>query len=402
MAGGGGTQSRTLTQTPQTTRQLNQGFNTPSQAPPLPVPGQEQITDAVLGGLEPHSFDAIGGAPNPFVGAGPQQQAAMNQMFGYSQAADPFFGQGLAQQQGTVAGQYFNTPTIQGQYQKTPTIQGQYLDPSTSAAFQQMANARLGFARQMFGQFAPQQSGQAVAAGVPYSSSARLAEVQRGGERIGTQAAQDIAQAGWGQYARERELQEAAYARERALQEAAYGGERGFQEAAAKYGTQLAPGLAQQVFAQNETLRGAEQGANQFQIGEDTKRDIANLDAQMRAEGFDEASIKNAIDFMRNQQAATVTGPTPGQTLLDYLRGAATLGQGVGAGDLISSLFRGSGQTESQPPAGQGAQVAAFHDQGLPSPVVPASSSVAVTPNSPLAAPDWMLPDRSLYDAGPF
>jgi len=377
MAGGGGGAGGTQTQ--KKTVSLAEGPNTPSQAPPLPVPGQDQITGAVLGSLEPHTFDAIGGAPNPFVPAGPQQQAAMNQIFGYSQQADPFFGEGLAQQRGTVAGQYF----------QSPTIQGKYLDPMNAAPFQRMANAREGFARNLFNQFAPEASGRAVAGGTPYRSTSREAEVQRGGERIASQAAQDIAQAGWGQFAREREFQEAANARERALQ-----------DAAAKYGTQLAPGLAGTVFSQNEQLRAAEQGANQFQTGEDTKRDIANLTAQMTAEGFDEASIKNAIDFMRNQQAATVTGPTPAQTFLDYLKAAATGAQGVGAADYIRNLINNMGGdsgdvSNAHAPFDPNAPVRAPGWQGT---VVPPSPAPTATPDSPLAAPGWMPPERTLWD----
>jgi hypothetical protein len=151
-----------------------------------------------------------------------------------------------------------------------------------SAPFQRLAEARQNIARDLFGQAADVISGGAAARGA-YHSSARQAQQAREAARIGTQAAQDIAQAGWGQY----------------------GAERGMQEAAARYGTGLAPGLAGQVFNAGEQLRSAQQAGNQAQLA-----------AQLQAMGVDQVNIQNILRYMQmasGQALPNLVGQSPWQ-----------------------------------------------------------------------------------------
>jgi hypothetical protein len=226
-----------------------QGFNMGNDFSP--------ISNAVMSSLGGHGT-SVG---NPYVGPNAQQQGALDQIQGFSQQASPAFGKGVQQMEGTIG--------------------GQYLDPMQTPAFQRLASARMGLARQLFGEFAPETAGAAIARGNPFQSSSQQAEIQRGGERIGTQAAQDIAQAGWGQY----------------------GAERGLQEAASNRAQQLAPGLAGQVFSGNETLRAAQQSGNQ-----------AQMEAELRAQGLDNNAIQTALEYMRlraPQRIAPIQGDSP-------------------------------------------------------------------------------------------
>ena len=218
-----------------------------------------------IGGISvPQGRDPV----NPFVGAGPQQQRALGQLENWYGEATPAFSTGVGQIERTAG--------------------GGYLDPMARPEFSRLGDARLNLARQMFADFAPQYSGAAGARGVPFRSSSREEGVQRGAERIGTQAAQDIAQAGWGQY----------------------GAERGLQEQAARAGAALAPGLAQQVFAGGEQLRGAEQAGGTAQMQAQTQLDQARMQAavqaqaeqmrgQLAAMGLDQRAIENVLNYMK-------------------------------------------------------------------------------------------------------
>jgi hypothetical protein len=280
------------------------------------------IQNAVLANMGGHSVGGFEGAPNPFVGPSGQQQGALNQLQGYSEQASPAFGAGVNQMMGTIG--------------------GQYLDPSKTPAFQNMANARMSLARQLFGDFAPEARAAAGARGNPYGSSSQEAEVQRGGERIGTQAAQDIAQAGWQQY----------------------GAERAAQEAAAARGQGLAPGLASQVFTGNEQLRAAQQAANAFQTAQDTSRQEAAMRGQLGAMGLDEQGIQNALRYMqlRGTQAINpLVGPTPEQDMAARIQGTSGLIEGIGPLLKGISNMNAANTPEAQPPPWLGSQVAGYH-----------------------------------------
>ena len=238
-----------------------------------------QIENAVLANM-----GRGGGGGNPYVGPRPEQERMLAALEGYQGQASPLFGEGVAQQRGTVG--------------------GQYLDPMNAPAFQRLADARQSIARQLFGEFAPQYSSAAIARGNPYGSSSQMAGVQRGGERLSTQAAQDIAQAGWGQYGRERELQEQA----------------------ARGGMQLAPGLAAKVFGAGEELRGAQQAGN-----------LAEIESNLRAQGLNNQQVQTALEYMRMRglrPVEPILGKSPYEMMTGkggYIQSAAPLVQGLGA-----------------------------------------------------------------------
>jgi hypothetical protein len=218
------------------------------------------------------------GAPsvgNPYVGPRGEQTEAIGNLQNYMRQAGPLYGQSVEQQQRTVG--------------------GGYLDPMQSAPFQRLSEARQQIARDLFQQAADQIAGGASARGT-YGSSARQQQQLREGRRVYNQAAQDIAQAGWGQYGRERELQEAA----------------------ARYGTQLAPGLAGQVFNAGEQLRSAEQAGN-----------LAQIEGQLRAAGVAQGDIQNALRYM--QMAS-------GQALPSYVGPSAQESNVATTGGLMSSF----------------------------------------------------------------
>jgi hypothetical protein len=240
---------------------------------------QDQAIQAFLGQRLAAGAPSVG---NPYVGPRGEQSEAIGNLQNYMREAGPLYGQSVAQQQRTVG--------------------GGYLDPMAQAPFQRLSDARLALARNLFSDFAPQYSSAAVARGVPYSSGSRLAGIQRGGERISTQAAQDIAQAGWQQYGQERQAQEQA----------------------ARYGTQLAPGLAGQVFNAGEQLRSAEQAGN-----------LAQIEGQLRAAGVAQADIQNALRYMQmasGQALPSLTGPSAQESNI------ATTG---GLTSAFSNLFGG-------------------------------------------------------------
>jgi hypothetical protein len=232
---------------------------------------------------------AQGQVSNPYVGPGPEQQQALAAMANFQRQATPAFRSGLGQLEGTIG--------------------GRYLDPMQQAAFQRLSDARLNQARQLFSDFAPEYASAAGARGNPYGSSSQAAGIQRGGERISTQAAQDIAQAGWGQY----------------------GAERGYQEAATARALGLAPGLAGKVFEQGEQLRAAEQAGG-----------TAELEARLRAAGVDEATMRTALEYMRLrglQPVRPIVGPTGEEEATARMGFLGPMLAGMGKGGGLSSIF---------------------------------------------------------------
>jgi hypothetical protein len=209
--------------------------------------------------------------PGPtFQAPGAQQRRALAGLEAGGRAAIPAFEAGV----GRIAG----------------TARGEFLDPMQRPEFARMSQARQDLARQMFGESMADVNARAAARGI-YGSSAREAQVGREAGRIGTQAAQDIAQAGWQQYQAERQAQEAA----------------------ARAGVPIAPGLAEQVFRGAETTRAAEQQARQYQQAQQTQRMMAQLDAQMRAAGIDAQTRAQRMDdllqYMRLAQGTALPWP---------------------------------------------------------------------------------------------
>jgi hypothetical protein len=215
-----------------------------------------------------------GSVGNLYVPPSQQQTGALGSIEEMAGEARPAFSAGTGQLMQTIAGR------------QDPTGQGQYLDVMGRPEFQRLSDARLNMARQMFGEFAPQYRSSSGGRGM--SSSSREAGVQRGAERIGSQAAQDIATAGWGQYGSERQLMEAARARERAAQEAAI-----------RTGLETAPGLAGQVFTGAEQLRAAEQAAGTAQAEINMRGQIAAMEGSLRAAGMDEDRIRTVLEYMK-------------------------------------------------------------------------------------------------------
>jgi hypothetical protein len=231
---------------------------------------------------------AQGQVSNPYVGPGPEQQQALAALANFQRQATPAFEQGLGQLQGTVG--------------------GQYLDVAQRPEFQRLSEARQQIARDLFGQSADVISGGAAARGT-YGSSARQQQQLREGRRLYNQAAQDIAQAGWGQY----------------------GAERGMQEAATARALGLAPSLAGQTFGAGEQLRAAEQAGG-----------TAELQARLQAAGVDEATMRTALEYMRLralQPVHPIVGPTGEQAATQRLQGIAPLAAGIGGPGGLSSIF---------------------------------------------------------------
>ena len=291
--------------------QFDRGGNKPKNLEPFDPYGgghmgpQLQSFEDVLGPrMRSSAWDQVnapGPAGNPYVGPRPEQQASLAALQGYMGEATPLYGESVAQQRRTVG--------------------GGYLDPMQTAPFQRLSDARLNMARQLFSDFAPEYASAAGARGNPYGSSSQAAGIQRGGERISTQAAQDIAEAGWRQY----------------------GAERGFQEAAAGRGQELAPGLATKLFTAGEQLRGAEQAGNTAQMQEEGRRQIAAMEGQLKAMGLDDNTIARALEYLklRGLQQRGQVGPTPEQEASARNAGIAPMFSGMGS---MGSIFgRGAG-----------------------------------------------------------
>ena len=228
---------------------------------------------------------SISAGPNPFVQAGPEQRQAMAAMQQFQEGATPAFGaatRGLEQ-----------------------TIGGQYLDPMARPEFQRLATARQDIARDQFEDLMSDINARAAARG-NYGSSAREQQLARQAGRVGTQAAQDIAQAGWGQY----------------------GAERGLQEQAIGRGAQLAPGLAGQVFGAGEQLRGAEQQANIAHMNAQIEAQRGTIEASLRARGMDQQGINQYMQLLKMSQFEPIkhiTGKSPYEENLAAVNSAASL-----------------------------------------------------------------------------
>lgn len=278
----------------QTPRQMGT-FNPYQQFGPM-----GQIESAVLGGMAP----TAGSYGSTYVGPRGEQTRMLKELESEQKLARPLYGESVQQQRDVVGGKYLN--------------------PMQQAPFQQLSDARQSIARQMF-EDAQSNMRSAASARGNFGSGARVAQLNREAGRIGTQAAQDIAQAGWTQY----------------------GAERGYQEQAARGGMQLAPNLAAKVFESGETLRSAEQMGN---------RDA--LMANLQARGYDNQAIGNALDYMRLRgltPTQPIIGQSPNEAMAGYIQSAAPLVQGLGS--TIGDWWKGG--PASQPYAGLGDQVAA-------------------------------------------
>jgi hypothetical protein len=206
---------------------------------------------------------------NPYVGPRPEQTRAIASMEDYRRQADPLYSTSI----GTLR----------------DTAGGKYLDVAGQQGFQDLSRTRQDLAQSMFQDAMNDVNARAAARG-NYGSSAREAQLGRQAGRLSTEAAHDIAQAGWTQY----------------------GAERGFQQDASKYGTQLSPGLAGQVFGAGEQLRSAEQAGN-----------TAELQARLQAAGLDQGAIQNILRYMQiasGQAMGSVVSGSPLDTNLKKLQ----------------------------------------------------------------------------------
>jgi hypothetical protein len=239
---------------------------------------QRQYTEDIL---TANLGRGTGGTQNPFVGAGPEQQRAMASMEAYRGQAEPLYGTSVRSLEDTAG--------------------GKYLDVAGRPEWQRLSAARQDIARDLFADATTANESRAAARG-NYDSSARRAQLNREAGRIDTQAAQDIAQAGWGQY----------------------GAERGHMMDASKFGAQLAPGLASQVFGQGEQLRSAEQAGN-----------TAQMEAQLRAAGLDQQKINQWLQWMALQKpemVPSIVGPSNLDTNLKKLQTEAGAFSNVAGG----------------------------------------------------------------------
>jgi hypothetical protein len=197
------------------------------------------------------------------------------------------------------------------------TAGGAFLDPTQRAEFQRMSEARQNLARQLFGEQAADINAEAARRGI-YGSSAREAALGRARAAMATQAAQDIAGAGWQQY----------------------GAERGAQERAAQAGVQIAPALAEQMFRAGEVVRAPEQQARQFEAEQrqraaelQQKAAEIRLRGQLEAMGLDQRAVAQALDYMRlaaGDISPYITGPSPYQESLQTAQTAGSIAAGVG------------------------------------------------------------------------
>jgi hypothetical protein len=233
----------------------------------------------------------IPAATGTFVGPQAQQRQALAAYGPGLQAAAPAYQTGLR--------------TIE------QTAGGAFLDPMQRAEFQRMSEARQALARQLFGETAADINQRAAAQGI-YGSSAREAALGRAQAAMATQAAQDIAQAGWQQY----------------------GAERGAQEAAARAGAQIAPGIAGQMFGAGEQIRSAEQQARQFQAQQAQQAAELRLRGQLEAMGLDQRAVTQALEYMRlaaGDVSFYLAGPSPYQESLQTIKTAGSLMPGLGS-----------------------------------------------------------------------
>jgi hypothetical protein len=298
MGGGGRGMSGTLTpllgsQEPRQTRRRYEMID-----PLQNLPAERSVMQGMLFNPpylrgRPEQIAATAGIPaatGTFVGPQAQQRQALAAYGPGLQAARPAYETGLR--------------TIE------QTAGGAFLDPMQRAEFQRLSQARQDLARQLFGQTAADINQRAAAQGI-YGSSAREAALGRAQAAMATQAAQDIAQAGWQQY----------------------GAERGAQEAAARAGAQIAPGIAQQMFGAGEQIRTAEQQARQFEAQQAQRAAETRLAAQLQAMGLDQRAVSQALEYMRlaaGEISPYITGPSPYQESLQTIQTAGSLAKGIG------------------------------------------------------------------------
>jgi hypothetical protein len=249
---------------------------------------QQQFTEAMLrGGLGRARGGEIG---SPYAGPNAGQLAALNAQQGYLNQARPAFTQGAQELERVAA--------------------GAYLDPTQSAPYQQFKQSQMALAPMLFQDVANQIAGRTSARG-SYTTSARRLQQARGAGEIGGSLAQKVAGAGWGQYGRERGLQEAAAAR----------------------GEQLAPSLSQQVFGAQETLRGAQQAAN-----------LEQLRGQLQAMGMEGNQIESLLKYLSiaaGTPVPYVKGPSPWQQVNTGLSSATNIA-GSPAGTPAGSPYGGT------------------------------------------------------------
>jgi hypothetical protein len=221
------------------------------------MPNQKQYTEDILTGNLASPTSAGG---NPFVGPRPEQERSLAALEKYQGQAEPLYGQGVRTLKDEAA--------------------GKYLDVASRPEFAALSKSRQDIAKMLFQDAMNDTNARAAARG-NYNSSVREAQLGRQAGRVGTEAAHDIAQAGWTQY----------------------GAERGLQHGAAQFGAQLAPSLAGQVFGAGEQLRSAEQAGN-----------TAAMEAQLRAAGMDQGKIGLWLEYMRMakpEMLPSVVGPSP-------------------------------------------------------------------------------------------
>jgi hypothetical protein len=227
-------------------------------------PQAQFAENALRGSLGASRAGEIG---NPYVGPSAAQQATLGSMQNYLGQAMPAFNQGARELERVAA--------------------GAYLDPTKAAPYQQFKSSQMALAPMLFEDTANQLAGRSIARGGG-GSSLRLQQAQAAGE-IGGGIGQKVAGAGWEQYGRERGLQEAAAAR----------------------GMTLAPGLAQQLFGQQETLRAAQQQANMEQ-----------LRGRLQAMGLQSGQIESLLKYLNvaaGRPAPYVQGPSGWQELNSVL-----------------------------------------------------------------------------------
>lgn len=250
-------------------------------------PGErEHIRDTIfnkdyLNRAQPQSISP--GGPT-YQGPRPEQQQVMASMAANTRATEPLFATGV------------------GELKKT--AEGGYTDVASQPGFKTLASTREATARDLFGDLSNDINSRAAVRG-NYDSSTRLNQRNRAAGRVANQAAQDIAQAGWGQYAQE----------------------RGYQDAASRTGTQLNPALNQALFGEGETLRSAQQQAAQSDADRGIRAQIAEAEAYLRAQGLNQNAIDQMLNYLRTvsgQALPSVVGPSDVETNREGLKAEAS------------------------------------------------------------------------------
>jgi hypothetical protein len=245
--------------------------------------GTANRAEAILGGNLGGGGASFG---SPYVGPSARQTGELNNMQRYLEQGRPLFRQGV------------------GELQRT--AEGAYLDPTTTSQYQNYRTSQQNLGNLLFSDAANTLNSRAAARG-SYSGSSRLKGLAGTAGEIGGQAGQQVAQAGWGQYGRERQAQEGA----------------------AATGMKLAPTLSSQVFGAEETLRSAQQEAN-----------IAQMRGQLEAMGLDKAKVDTLLNYMgtaAGQAVPYVQGPS----WMDRIN--ASLGRWSPAGGAGGSVQPSSG-----------------------------------------------------------